>query len=349
MSLIKRQRYLGITDITKGTPADPSTGDGLIVEEFTPPAGDRNIITNDNEMGAPIQTRSCPTDHPEQTASYKFKWGVEGTKPMELLYAVMGGTYAHVADSPEAGANTTTMDLIAVLNDPIWKTVAYDEGDEVKALEESVVKSVLFEIDESVLKCTVTHVGTKWDQQSTFTNTVTFDDPEECFVFGKAANYCRLADNDAATLTVTDNQTPNGMSILIERGFIPIDPTIGTFVLSDEIEDLPPKVTVTLSYPKKDTGDNKNFLAEHYNQTPKMIEILLTGGDIAGTLLPTPYSILFQFPDVRLLDAPTYSTDTPIPTEGVFTMFQAASAPTPMPGVLLPRVTIVNTAPDLGY
>jgi hypothetical protein len=339
-----RNQLLGIKDITKGTPADPLTGDGRYVEEFTKPTGERTIITNDLEMGKPVQTHSCPADYPEDSCSYKAKLTVMGAKQMEELHAVMG-TYTHTADAPVATVNTHQFDLLNILDSPQWKTIAYDERDEVRALEEAVVKSILIELDV-VLKITVTFAGTKMAPQSGWTNTVTFDDPVECFVFGAANNYCRMADSDAATLTSSDDQAIEGFTIFIERGHESLAPTIGTETISNFREGPSPICEVELMYPEKDESDNKDFINEHHDQTEKMIEIYLEGSIITGS---TPYSLMFQFPAMRLLEPPTTETETPLMTTAKFSMFEALAAPTPMPGVTLPRAVWINTETDLGY
>lgn len=342
---VMREKRLGIVSTTKGTATDSGVGDGVYVETFTTPAGTRNSVSNNGEMGVGLQSKRCMTDYPEDTASMLMKFPGEGTKILELLGACLGQDgYVFAADTPVAGVNTHTASLIKVLNDPLWFSINYDEGTNVKSFESCVVKTITIELADSILKATVSFVGTKLTKQVAFTNSVTYDDTVECFTFGNGA-YCRVAPDDQGTLDAADNNPCIGFSLMIDRGYTAIAPTIGTYETSEEIDNTEPVTQLTLNYGKW-ASRNAEFLDAHQNGDKKMIELFFQGSIITGV---TTRSIKIQLPHMEIVEAPTFAVETPTAVDVVFTAFDAAAAPVPMPGITLPTFIIVNETGDIGY
>lgn len=338
-----REALIGVAKITKGTPVDPSTGDGVPVRSFTKPTGARNIITNSNEMGVPIRTRTCPADYPQDGASFVIDITAEGRQQLNFLNAVFGNDYTYTPNAPEAGANEHLFDFVGILNNPQWFTLAYDEI-EVRALEECIVKSVEITLDGSI-RATVTFVGTKMSRQSTWTNTVTIDPGEECMTFNNN-NEFKINDSSDVALSGLSKEPISGFTILIDRGWKALEPLIHLPTVSDFKDDTEPIVQLTVNYPEKSTGANAGFIDDHQNQTVKKAELKISGSDITGTATPTPYSWLFQFPGLVALEAGSVSSETGFAVDQTFDIIEVSAAPTGM-STTLPRVQVINTETDI--
>jgi len=323
MSIIKRQNAVAFKKTTWGTPVEPTTGDQLFVENNSPPTGGRELITNAEEFGAPLETNLCLGPYEEQSGSFDGKLYVEQTKLMEILASIYG-EYEFTVDTPVAGVNQHAFVGQRVLTTDISHTLGYDEGDEVKAVDYMKFMSFVLALD-SVYKHTTSYLGSKLEVKSAYTTplAVTGDDRIACFLNENTT--VRINEQDAAALSGSDDQLVTDFGMSLERGLQSEAPVAGTNVISNINDGLQYTFTITLNYPRK-TAQSKIWLPKYQVGEIYKASISMTSGllYITGT---TPYSLDFFFPGLYCVEAPTYDQETPEPVSATF-MVQYDSAGT---------------------
>ena len=321
MSIIKRQNPVAFKKTAWGTAVEPSTGDQIFVETNAPPAGARELVTNVDEHGAPLETNLCLGPFEEQAGSFDGKIYVEQTKLMEIIASICG-EYGFTVDTPVAGANKHAFVMKRVLTADISHTLAYDEGDEVKAVDWMKFMSFVVALD-SVYKHTTSYLGSKLEVKSGYATplAVTGDSRIACFL--QENTTVRINEQNAAALSGSDDQLVTDYGMSLERGLQSEAPVAGTNVISNINDGLQPTFTITLNYPRK-TTQNKIFLPDYQVGEIYKASISMTSGllYITGT---TPYQLDFFFPGLYCVEAPTYDQETPEPVSATF-MVQYDSA-----------------------
>jgi hypothetical protein len=329
--------------ITKGTPEDSGTGDGIFVKTADFPANDRTILTNQGEFNRPLRSISTITDFTPGNAVLAFDLAFEGRKAMRIIKEAFGAKngagYTFTADDPELGLNKHEIVFQDTITTPDWCTILKDIGDEIMVCESAVLASIKIETAGTFM-VTATYIVDKSSLQSGFTNTATYDDPVGYYDFVNCNNYFRMNDASGVALDTPHNQNINALTMDFIRGWKTLPPEGGGCgVIPDVYEDDPPDAIVTLTYSRK-TAQNKIFFTEYETLTDKKMEFYFR-----GPLNTVEYkSVLWQFPRMEMLQAPTYGSATPHETQAVFSLMDEDTAPAGMTGILRPKVTIVNEA-----
>jgi hypothetical protein len=314
MGIIKRGNAVAFKKTTWGTDTEPVTGDQLFVENNSPPTGARELITNAEELSAGLESTLCLGPFEEQSGSFDGKIYVEQTKIMEILASIFG-SYGFTADDPVIGVNKHEFVGQKILTADISHTLAYDEGDEVKAVDYMKFMSFVAALD-SIYKHTTSYLGNKLEVKTGYTTPlgVTGDDRIACFLNENTT--VRINEQTAAALSSGDDQLVTDYGMSLERGLQSEPPTAGTDSISNINDGLQYTFTLTLNYPRK-TAQSKIWLPKYQVGQKYKASISMTSGllYITGT---TPYQLDFFFPQLYCMEAPTYDQETPEPVSATF-------------------------------
>jgi hypothetical protein len=300
MSLIQRENHVGIIKgSTWGTAVTPSNG--VFVKAHTPPKGARKVISNEDEFGRGMATTAEVLEYEAQSGSMSLRVYSEG---LEEIAASLMGKYGFLADEPAAsGLNMHTFKLDTGIGS-IFHTVAWDEGDEVKAVNSAKVVSGTFSYADG-LNLDVNYMGDKvsitgWSAL----NSLSYPSSEKS-IFKLSSAQVWINAEGGATLASGDALNPSGIDVAITRGFEALAVTAGSSTITEPLEKAAPIVEVTLTFPKKETATKAYFDAFKDRDFKKM-QITFSGDD--------SHKVIFNFPRLYLAEAPDYAQDTPIPT-----------------------------------
>jgi len=339
MSLIQRENKVGMKKgSTWGTAVEPTTGNGLYVKAHTPPKGARKIVTNEDEFGRGMATSGEVLDYEAQSGSMSLRCYWEGLEP--IIASIMG---IYTADSTTPGVVKHKFKLDPVL-DSMFYTFAWDEGDEIKAVNSAKIVSGNFTYADG-LNMDVNYLGdkvavTNW----TAPLGVTYPcEGKGIFKLSNATVWVK--DDDAADFADGDKLFPSGVTLTITRGFEGLAVTAGRDCIGEPIEKTAPVVEVTLNFPKKETT-TAAYLSAFHSRDFKKMRIKFLGDLIDET---NNYSIEFNFPKMMITEAPDFAQDTPIPTTIKMKALKASANPTGMDEVV-PYIKLQNTVTALtGY
>ncbi len=342
MSLIQRENKVGmVKGTTWGTAVQPSTGHGLYVKGHTPPKGARKLVTNEDEFGRGMASSAELLEYEAQSGSMSLRFYSEG---LEGIMASLLGVYTFTADTPEVGVGQHKFTLDPVMGS-IFHTVAWDEGEEIKAVNSARIISGTFSYADG-LNLDVNYMGDKVSLTG-WTTPLNVTYPSEGKSIFKLSNAQVLINNEGdGALGSSDKLYPSGIDITITRGFEGLAVTAGNDTIAEPIEKTAPAIEMTLTFPKKETATAAYFNAFN-NRDFKKMQITFTGDTITGKTAPS--KIVFNFPRVFMMEAPDYAQDTPIPTTIKLKALKATVAPTGMTETV-PFIVLQNAASVLtGY
>ncbi len=340
MSLIQRENKVGMKrGSTWGTAVQPGTGNGLYVKGHTPPKGARKLVTNEDEFGRGMASSGEVLEYEAQSGSMSLRCYWEG---LEGITASLMGLYG--SSVPEAGVVRHKFKM-ATSAASVFHTVAWDEGDEIKAVNSARIVSGTFSYADG-LNLDVNYMGDKVDVQG-WTAPLSVTYPSEGKGIFKLSNATvqinAVGDVDFVS---NDNLHPSGIDIAITRGFEGLAVTAGNNAIGEPVEKAAPVVEITLTFPKKETVTAAYFNAFN-NRDYKKMRIKYQGDDIDGTT--SKYEIQFDFPKLLIMEAPDFAQDTPLPTTIKLKVLKAEVAPANMEGNV-PFIYIQNTVGALsGY
>jgi len=336
MSLLKRETKFGIKKATTwGTGVEPSTNEGYFIESFSGPAGERNILFNDEDANRTIPNMAIVGNYPEVSGNFTSKFYYEGLET--LIGAVFG-----LATSTLVGTSTykhafTFDDVI----DDIIFTIAYDEVDEVKSIPSAVINEMKITIDE-FMKVDFGFIGNKVSISGFSLAGLTYKSNGKG-VFRLLDTEVYINDNDAADFTDSDKVECNNIEFTITRGYEALPVVSGDSGIVQPVEAKAPEVMLTLGFPKK-SSQNSGFLSEFFNATAKKIKIVATGTEIETG---QNYKFEIYLPKMVFSKAPDVDFETPKALSAELRMIKAESAPTGMSSTL-PYMNLYNTISSTG-
>jgi len=321
MSLIQRENKVGMAKgTTWGTGVEPGAGHGLYVKAHTPPKGARKIVTNEDEFGRGMASEGQVLEYEAQSGSMSSRLYWEGMEPM---LASLMGTYAGSGTGPDY---VHTFKLSTV-GGGIFHSIAWEEGDEVKAVNSAAIVSGTFtyadglNLDANYLGDVVS-IASAAPSNWTLGSVTYPSDGKGIFKLGNAAVWVNAAgDTDFVS---GDKLYPSGIDVAVTRGFEGLPVTAGSETISEPIEKTAPIVEVTLTFPKKETS-TAAFLNAFTSREYKKMRIKYTSPEEITT--GKNYDIEFDFPKLFIMEAPDFAADTPIPTTVKFKALLADAAP----------------------
>lgn len=338
MSLIQRENRLGLKKATTwGEAVEPSTNDGFFVKSHTPPKGGRKIVTNDDEFGRGMATSGEVLEYEEQSGSMSMRCYWEGIEP---IVASLMGNYA--SQEVEAGVVIKHEFILDPVIDSIFHTIAWDEGDEVKAVRTAKITGGTFNYADG-LNLDLNYLGDKVTVPGGWASSLNVTYPSEGKGIFKLTNATVQINNEGdADFTTGDTLNPSGIQIVITRGYEGLPITAGHDYAEEPLEKNAPVFEITLNFPKKETA-TKAYLDAFYNRSYKKMRIKFEGDDISGSTA-TPkekYFLELNFPKLMLTEAPEYTQETPIPTTVKLKALKASANPTGMTR-MVPYIFIQN-------
>jgi hypothetical protein len=345
MSLIQRENKVAMAKgSTWGTAEAPTGSNGLFVKAHTPPKGARKVVTNEDEFGRGMATTAELLEYEAQSGSMSLRLYSEG---LEAIVASLMGIYGYTADGSEAGIGKHKFTMDTVMEN-IFHTIAWDEGDQVKAVNSASIVSGTFSYQDG-LNLDVNYLGDKVSVAGFSLSSTTY--PSEGKSIFKLSNAQVWINNEGdAALGSGDELYPSGIDIAVTRGIEGLPITVGSETVSDLVEKTAPVIEVTLTFPKKETETAAYFDAFN-NRDFKKLQVKFVGEDIAGTVVAGShqYEIEFNFPRLFMMEAPDYAQDTPIPTTIKLKALMTDSAPGGMDETV-PYIVLQNKVSELsGY
>lgn len=341
MSLVQRENKVGMKKgSTWGTAVEPAAGNGLYVKAHTPPKGARKVFTNEDEFGRGMASGGEVLEYEAQSGSMSLRYYCEG---LEAITASLMGSYS--SSTPEVGVVKHKCVLDTAIGS-IFHTIAWDEGDEIKAVNSAKIVSGTFSYQDG-LNLDINYMGDKV-AATNWTAPLNVTYPSEGKGIFKLSN-ATVEINAAGTsdFTGSDKFYPSGIDIAITRGIEALPITAGNESIIEPIEKAAPNVEVTLTFPKKESA-TAAFLNAFNNRDYKKLRITFAGSQIGSTA--SNYGVVFHFPKAMVMEAPDFAQDTPLPTTIKFKALKADSAPSPVMDEKVPYITIVNTVTALtGY
>lgn len=331
MSLIQRENSVAIKKATTwGTAVQPTGAEGVYVKSHTPPKGGRKVVTNEDEFGRGMASSSHVLEHEAQSGSMSMRLYSTGAEGM--IAALMGGySYSAVPKTHNFTLATTAPS--------IFHTIAWDEGDEVKAVNTARFVSGTFNYADG-LNLDLNYMGDKvsipgWGSKLNVTHP-SGDMP----VFKLSNATVSVNAQNGADFGAGDVLKPSGVNIAITRGMEALPVGAGSDSIDLPIEKTAPVVEVTLNFPKKETATAAYFNAFNSGDLKKMK--INFSQDAENNLA-------FFFPKLMIAEAPDFAQDSPIPTTIKFKALLADANPTGM-DFKVPYVALKNASPDMaGY
>lgn len=341
MSLIQRENRVGMKrGTTWGTAVEPTTGDGLYVKAHTPPKGARKVVTNEDEFGRGMAGSGEVLEYEAQSGSMSLRVYWEG---LEAILASLMGIYNPDADTPETGVNQHKFKLDTVM-DSIFHSIAWDEGDEIKAVNSARIVSGTFTYADG-LNLDINYLGDKVSAVG-WSGPLGVTYPSEGKGIFKLSNAVVLVNGEEdVALAEGDKLYPSGIDIAVTRGYEGLPVTAGSDCIGEPVEKTAPTIEITLTFPKKETA-TKAYLDAFNNRVYKKVRIRFEGDDISGTATPTKYAIEFNFPKSMVMEAPDFAQDTPIPTTIKLKALKATGTPAGM-AETVPYIIMHNKAAAL--
>lgn len=343
MSVFKRENGIGLAKATTwGTTVIPGAGEGVFVLTHTPPKGDVNLVTNEDEFDHDMATAVYPMDFPEASGSMSLRFYYEG---LERIMAALFGYYDE-GTPPEGGVVNHEFGWDPVIGS-IFFTVGWDEGDEAKVVPSAKIKGGKIYFDNGA-KIDINYGGDKVTPLSASEGTLTnLTYPSTGKGIFKLLHTTVWANAQAgADFGAGDKLYPNGISIEIIRGYQALPVVAGSDAIGEHLEPDTPQFLITLNFPKKDST-NEGFISDYQIGTLKKLRIKMEGAVISGKT--SKYTLCLDVPMAMIVEAPEYSQESPEPVTVKFKAMRAAGAPTGMT-VVLPRAYMYNEIAALtGY
>jgi hypothetical protein len=343
MSLLnKRERGIGFAKgDTWGTAVEPGTGHGIYLLRFSPPKGDRNLITDGDEFDHDLPTNVYPMDYPEQGGSMggRFYWA-----GMERILASIFGIYT--SSAPESGVVKHEFTFDPIIGS-IFHSLAWDEGDEIKSVPSFKFKNLRIFYDD----------GFQWDTDIGGDRTViaSWSDPLSLTYGSEGLGIWRLVNTTisinaqgGADFAAGDAIHPSAIDINIDPKYTTLPVTAGYEGISEhEPGDDPPEFTVALKFPKKDTTNN-GFLTSFSAGTKYKMRIKCESSAVISGKT-SKYTFQLDLPGLYVVEAPEYAQESPVPVAVKFGIYRPSAAPTGM-SAAVPYASIINEVPALtGY
>jgi hypothetical protein len=342
MSLIQRENKVGIKKATTwGTAVQPSTGNGVYVKGHTPPKGSRKTVINSDEFGRGMATSGEVMEYDAQSGTMSMRLYWEG---LESILASLMGIYTSTPAQGDTGVNVHKFKLDTSM-DSIIHTIAWDEGDDIKAVDTAKIVSGTFGYADG-LNMDIGYLGDKVSVTN-WTGPLGVTYPSEGKgIFKLSQATVEINDQDGADFQESDKFHPSGLSTVLTRGFEAIPVTAGNQTIGEPLEKTAPNIEITLNFPKKESQSSA-FLNAFHTRDFKKMRISFDAGQIEGKT--SHYIISFNFPKVMVMEAPDFVQDTPIPTTVKFKALKATANPTGMDEAV-PYITLTNAAAALtGY
>lgn len=340
MSLIQRDNKVAMAKgTTWGTSVEPTGTAGVYVKAHTPPKGARKLITNEDEFGRGMASEGQILEHEAQSGSMSMRCYWEGVEPfIASLMGIYNG--AEVAVSTGVYGHTSELDTTM---DSVFHSIAWDEGDEVKAVNSAKIISGTFSYQDG-LSLDVNYMGDKVEVKDAWTKPLNVDFASEgkgIFKLGGAT--VKINDESGAALADGDKLFPSGIDIAVTRGFEALPIIAGSDTIAEPVEKTAPVVEVTLTFPKKET-ETAAFLTAFNDRKYKKMSITFDGGAIGAT--GYNYEFRFDFPKLMIMEAPDFAQDTPLPTTIKLKALKASAAPNGMTKTV-PSIYIQNEVTPL--
>ena len=331
MSLLKRENGIGYS---KGavwdTAIEPATEDGLIIKEHTPPVNAREVFVNDNEFDKSLPTLQQIGNYEPAEGNFMAPFYYEG---LEGWLASVFGKYS---GSALTDGNQHNFEFDPVI-EGIFHTLAWDEGDEVKAIPSAVVKGMAMSYDGG-FDLTFDYLGSRSSIAGAFTTPLGLTyKTTGVDKFKLLQGTVWLNDHDGSDFADGDKLCVNNIEMSIVRGFEAQPHCAGNSSILEPKEVTPPTFEITLSFPKKDAA-NKEYHGDFSAGTQKKLKIEFLGPLINAT---DRYTFTLFVPLMVIMEAPEYDQESPIPTTVKLQMLAAAAAPTGMTKII-PYAELIN-------
>ena len=343
MSNIKGERGIGIKKgTTWGTAVEPTTGDGIYLQRFTPPKGDRKLSTNGDEFDHDMPTLTMSGDYPEQTGSMGGRLYFEG---LERILASLFGIYV-VGTPPEGGVVRHEFTFDAIIGS-IFHSLGWDEGNEVKCVPSMKIKSGKLTYEE----------GFQWDVDfggdrvtiSAYSEPLGITYPSTGQGVWRLLNTTVQINAQAgADFGAGDIIHVNKLEIGIDHKYATLPITTGYEGISEHARgDEHPEVTIDIAFPEKDDTNALYLPAFDAGTKYKMRIKMESAAVISGKA--SKYTFEMDFPGLYLPEPPVYAMESPIPTSVKLAVYRVAANPTGMTNVM-PYAYMLNEVPALtGY
>lgn len=340
MSLIQRENKVGISKgTTWGTLVDPFGGTGLYVKAHTPPKGARKIVTNEDEFGRGMATEGQVLEYEAQSGSMSCRLYWEG---LEHLVASVMGSYAY--DDTTTPGVVAHKFVMAPVSSGVFHSVAWEEGDEIKAVNSATIVSGTFGYADG-LNLDVNYLGDMVSISSLASPLGVSYPSEGKGIFKLSKAVVKINDAGTAAFETSHEFNPSGIDIAVTRGFEGLPVTAGNETIAEPIEKTAPTVEVTLTFPKKETA-TAAFLDAFKGREYKKMQIFYdTLDDIGAT--GVKHSIEFNFPKMFIMEAPDFAADSPIPTTIKLKALLADAAPSPVMDQKVPYIVLKNALAGL--
>lgn len=343
MSNNRRERGIGIKKETVwGTAGEPTTGDGIYLLRFSPPKGDRKLVTNGDEFDHDLPTAIYPMDYPEQTGNMGGRLYFEG---VERILASLFGIYVE-GTPPEGGVVRHEFTFDPIIGS-IFHTLAWDEGSEVKAIPSMKIKSGKISYDDG-FQFDVDFGGDRVAIQ-TWSEPLTITYPSDGKgIFKLLKTTLSINAQGGADFVAGDVIHVNKLDIGIDHKYKTLPITSGYEGVSEhQPGDDPPDFTIDLSFPEKD-ATNDYFLTSFDAATKYKMRIKMESEAVISGKT-SKYTLEINLPGLYIAEAPVYAQESPIPVSVKFAIYRVAANPTGMTNVL-PYAYMLNEIPALtGY
>ncbi len=331
MSLIQRENSVAIKKATTwGTAVQPTGAEGVHVKSHTPPKGGRKVITNEDEFGRSMATASHQLEYEAQSGSMSYRLYPQGS---EGMIASLMGAYNFITDEK------THEFVLAPTAPSVFHTIAWDEGDEVKAVNTARINSGTFNYADG-LNMDLGYMGDKVSVTGWSAPLSVTCPGSDLPIFKLSNASVSVRDCDANAFGAGDVLKPSGVSIAVTRNFEALPMTTGSETIDLPIEKTAPVVEVTLNFPKKETATAAYFNAFNSGELKKMKINFAMDAD---------NNISFNFPKLMIAEAPDFAQDSPIPTT---IKFKALLATADVVGMnhRAPYIALKNKSADMaGY
>jgi len=340
MSNIKGERGIGLAKgVTWGTAVEPSTGNGIYLQRFTPPKGDRKLTTNGDEFDHDMPTLILPGDYPEQTGSMGGRLYFEG---VERILASLFGVYV-IGTPPEAGVVRHEFTFKPIIGS-IFHTVAWDEGDEVKCVPSMKIKSGKISYDEG-FQFDVDFGGDRvtisaWSEPLAITY------PSDGVGVWRLLNTTVSINAQAgADFSAGDVIHVNKLEISVDHKYKTLPITTGYEGISEHKQsDEHPGFIIDMAFPEKDAV-NALYLPSFDAGTKYKMRIKMESAAVISGKT-SKYTFEVNLPGLYLPEPPVYAMESPIPTSVKLATYRVAANPTGMSNVL-PYAYLLNTITGL--
>ena len=322
---------------------EPTTNDAIFIDEHTPPKGERDVEYDGMDHGRGMANQQILLGYPEQPGNFASRFYYEG---LEKVLASIFGHYD--SSAPESGVVKHKFRLDKVLSSNILHTLAWDEGDEIKAVNTAVIKAVEISLSNGGLRVNVEYLADNVvDKTATWTDLTdaTYVSAQDDGVF-KLLNCVVKLEAEGVALNDATKIYPSNITIRIERGFVTPPNAAGHAYSEEPDEDGDPVVTIALDFSKKD-ATNKAYFADFDSKEYKSLIIEFSGPTITGKT--EAYAFNLYIPKAAIDNKPEYTLQTPIGVKMLLRCLEDTAIPGDM-DELVPYAYLTNEVTALaGY